>query len=59
MQFQITTMTCAGGVTKTIYAVKSTAKVESDVPTQGVTITTKAPHYQIVTALTDAGFAPV
>ena len=44
MQFQITTMTCAGGVTKTIYAVKSTAKVEIDVPTQGVTITTKAPH---------------
>lgn len=61
MQFHITTMTCGGcarGVTKTIHAVDATAKVDIDLPTQRVTINTTAPRDKIVTALTDAGFAP-
>lgn len=62
MQFHITTMTCGGcarSVTKTIHTVDATAKVEVDLSTQRVTITTTAPQDQIVTALTNAGFAPV
>lgn len=61
MQFHIITMTCGGcarGVTKTIHSVDATAKVDVDLPTQRVDITTTATRDQIVVALTNAGFAP-
>lgn len=61
MQFHIETMTCGGcarGVTKTIQGVDPAATVKVDLPTHSVEVTTHAPRDRIVTALTEAGFAP-
>lgn len=61
MQFHIETMTCGGcvrGVTKAIQSVDPSADVKADPATHTVSVTSTAPREQLVTVLTNAGFAP-
>lgn len=61
MQFHIENMTCGGcarSVTKAIQSVDPAAEVKADPSTHKVDVKSSAPRDQLVTALTQVGYAP-